>query len=76
MSKDLEEWAALFMPSRGDQIAAMYAGGASLEEIAAKFKDSKRSIARYLMPYTPTRAELEKFKRDHVRAVLGSSPKK
>jgi hypothetical protein len=76
MSKDLEEWAKLFLPTRGDRIAEMYAEGASLGEIAIKFKDSKRSIARYLIPYSPTVEQVEKFKRDHVRGIIRSNPKK
>lgn len=76
MNKELREWALLFFPTRGDQIAAKYRDGASVEDIALELGVNKRSIARYLTLYTPTPAQLEKFKRDHVRAVLASRPEK
>jgi uncharacterized protein (DUF433 family) len=76
MSKDLKEWAAIFMPTRSERIAEMYAAGASLEEIAEKFKDSKASISRYLIPYRPSAEQVEEFIREHVQKVLRSKPKK
>jgi predicted DNA-binding protein YlxM (UPF0122 family) len=76
MSKDLEEWAAIFMPTRSERIAEMYAAGASLQEIAEKFKDSKASISRYLIPYRPSAAQVEEFIRQHVQKVLRSKPQK
>jgi transposase len=76
VDEGLKEWAALFFPTRSERIAEMYAEGASLDEIAAHFKDSKRSISRYLIPYRPDAKQLEDFKREHVRKVLSSKPKR
>jgi predicted DNA-binding protein YlxM (UPF0122 family) len=76
MSKDLKEWASLFLPTRSQQIATMYANGASIDEIAAEFKETTRAVFKYLAPYRPTPDQLEKFRRSYVRKVLAARPKK
>jgi predicted DNA-binding protein YlxM (UPF0122 family) len=76
VNKDLKEWVALFLPTLGHKIAARYADGASLDEIAKEFKMNRLSIRNYLRPYAPTPDQLEKFRREYVRKVLASNPKK
>jgi predicted DNA-binding protein YlxM (UPF0122 family) len=76
VSKDLKEWAALFLPTTGERMATWYAVGASLDEIAIEFKTSKSSVRKYLQPYRPTADQIEMYQRNFVRKVLKSKPKK
>jgi predicted DNA-binding protein YlxM (UPF0122 family) len=76
VSKDLKEWAALFLPTTGERMATWYAAGASLDEIAVEFKTSKSSVRKYLQPYRPTADQIETYQRNFVRKVLKSKPKK